>query len=92
MMKDDPTPSTLLEDASPAAHFEAGSALREFIAGRLGAPGCWPNKTRRKHQGLGASVENSSIQRWETDGGTTAASQAAAHRLYATRPLLTQLI
>jgi hypothetical protein len=24
-------------------HFRAGSALAEFLAGRLGAPDCWPN-------------------------------------------------
>jgi hypothetical protein len=24
-------------------YFRAGSALREFLAGRLGAPECWPN-------------------------------------------------
>lgn len=24
-------------------HFRAGSALAEFMAGRLGAPDCWPN-------------------------------------------------
>jgi hypothetical protein len=26
-----------------AEHFRTGSALLEFLAGRLGAPDCWPN-------------------------------------------------
>jgi len=80
-------------------HFKAGSALREFIAGRLGAPACWPDGRRRKHFGAGASDEANSIERWETDGGKTTSTTAPAkrssaipHPFHAVKPLLTQLI
>jgi hypothetical protein len=29
-------------------YFSAGSALREFLAGRLGAPECWPDGCKFK--------------------------------------------
>jgi hypothetical protein len=31
-----------------AEHFRTGSALREFLAGRLGAPACWTNDCKAK--------------------------------------------
>jgi len=93
------TPPALLDDSNTAAHFKVGSALHEFMAGRLGAPGCWPNKIPRKQAVADGSGETSSIQRWETDGGKTIATNAlakdrwAAPRLFhATKPLFTQLI
>ena len=53
-----------------AAHFNTGSALSEFLAGRLGAPGCWPaeNGTRP----VAARAQDNSryaIDRWENEGG-----------------------
>jgi hypothetical protein len=82
-----------------ASHFTAGSALLEFIAGRLGAPACWPNELHRKRVSVSALDDASSIQRWETEGGRTIAATALANRGWAasenfhtTRPLLTQLI
>lgn len=79
-------------------HFKAGSALREFIAGRLGSPGCWPNESCRTLVPP-PTEEARSIQRWETEGGRTIGASAlpenrstASHGFHATRPLLTQLI
>jgi hypothetical protein len=99
VMRDHRTPPAPFDDSNAAAHFKAGSALLEFIAGRLGAPACWPNESRRKHLAPRASDEMSSIQRWESDGGKTIATSALAKRrsappqhFHATRPLLTQLI
>jgi hypothetical protein len=63
------------EDSNAAAHFQDGSALHEFIAGRLGAPGCWPP---RKHGVADVPTERRSIERWETDGGKTSATRAPA--------------
>ena len=78
-------------------HFKVGSALREFIAGRLGAPGCWPVESFRARALDFASNEAASIQRWESDGGRIIAPHAtpirnAFEHLYPNRPLLTQLI
>lgn len=81
-----------------ASHFRAGSALLEFIAGRLGAPACWPNQSYRKLVYSRMADEASAIQRWETEGGTVAATaptnsgSAASENFHPTRPLLTQLI
>jgi hypothetical protein len=82
-----------------ALHFRAGSALREFVAGRLGAPGCWPNDSYRGRIADSVSNETASIQRWESEGGKTIAATALSNRnsaasedLHPTRPLLTQLI
>ncbi len=36
-------------------HFRTGSALLEFLAGRLGAPECWPNECRVKSTIIRAS-------------------------------------
>jgi hypothetical protein len=60
-----------------ASHFRAGSALLEFMAGRLGALACWPNETKL----LSSRVpdEASAIQRWETEGGRTIAATASAN-------------
>ena len=98
-MKDHRTPPPLLDDASEASHFKAGSALREFIAGRLGAPACWPNESYRRLVPSRVADEARSIQRWETEGGRTIAAtalpeshSAASQGFHATRPLLTQLI
>lgn len=82
-----------------ASHFRAGSALLEFIAGRLGAPACWPSESYRKLVHSRVPDEANAIQRWETEGGRTIAAtvpthsgSAAAENFYTTRPLLTQLI
>jgi len=81
------------------SHFRAGSALREFIAGRLGAPACWPNETSRRSVPSHLPDEARSIQRWETEGGRTIAAtalpeshSAALHRFHPTRSLLIPLI
>jgi hypothetical protein len=86
-------------DANASGHFNAGSALSEFMAGRLGAPGCWPEENRRTSILFGARDEVSSIQRWENDGGKTIAAAASAKdpasalpHFHSNRPLLTQLI
>jgi len=50
------------------SHFSFGSALLEFIAGKLGAPGCWPNGT---HPGGGSQAELRALNRWENEGGRT---------------------
>jgi len=81
--KDDRTPARPRNDSGAALHFEAGSALREFGAGRLGAPACWPNENHPGRLSLGASNEASSIQRWETEGGKTMAGTAVANRDWA---------
>lgn len=98
-MKADRIRPAPLDAPAAAAHFEAGSALRDFMAGRLGAPGCWPNESYRKRISVPASDEMSSIQRWETEGGRTIAAtvpsegrSAASQGFHAQRPLLTHLI
>ena len=98
-MKDNRTPTAAHTDPDLLAHFRAGSALREFLAGRLGAPACWPNESYRKLVPARVSDEANSIQRWETEGGRTIPatalhghSSAQLHASHTTRPLLTQLI
>lgn len=98
-MKDDRIPSSPLADSNASAHFNAGSALREFLAGRLGAPGCWPDENHGPRTFLRGPDEVSSIQRWENDGGKTVAASvspkgptSAFPHFHPTRPLLTQLI
>jgi hypothetical protein len=93
------TPPSPLDDSNVSGYFTAGSALAEFMAGRLGAPGCWPDESHRKSVFLRAPDEVSSIQRWENDGGKTIAAAApskgptlASQPFRPTRPLLTQLI
>jgi hypothetical protein len=88
-----------LADSNASGHFTAGSALTEFLAGRLGAPGCWPDENHRTSIFLRVPEEWSSIQRWENDGGKTVAATVPAKRptsalqhFHPTRPLLTQLI
>jgi hypothetical protein len=88
-----------LDDSNASAHFKAGSALSEFMAGRLGAPGCWPDESYRKSALLRVPDEARSIQRWENEGGKTTGAAAPAkgppsapQRFYPTRPLLTQLL
>jgi hypothetical protein len=81
--------------ASASGHFKVGSALSEFMAGRLGAPGCWPDKNRGRSILSRAADEVSSIQRWENDGGKTVAAASPTSALphfHSNRPLLTQLI
>ena len=63
-------------DFSAAGHFKAGSALREFMAGRLGYPGYWPNESYQKLVPVRVSEKEISIQRWETEGGRTITATA----------------
>lgn len=63
-------------DFGAAGHFKAGSALREFMAGRLGFPGYWPNESDQKLVPVRVSEKEISIQRWETEGGRTIAATA----------------
>jgi len=37
-----------MKETNVPNHFEAGTALAEFLAGRLGAPECWPNDCKVK--------------------------------------------
>lgn len=99
MMKGYRTALSRLDDANASAHFNAGSALTEFLAGRLGAPGCWPDENHRTSHLPRGPDDMSSIQRWENEGGKTVAATAAAkgpmsalRHFHPTRPLLTQLI
>lgn len=65
-------------DSNASAHFEAGSALSEFMAGTLGAPSCWPAETHRASPFLRVQDEVLSIQRWENEGGRAFAPAARA--------------
>jgi hypothetical protein len=48
------------------------SALSEFIAGRLGAPGCWPDQRNDAAYTNGATrAVSRAISRWEHEGGKT---------------------
>ena len=49
------------------SHYSFGSALLEFLAGRLGAPGCWPETL----PGGGRQAELRALNRWENEGGRT---------------------
>lgn len=51
-----------------SSHFSPGSALLEFMAGKLGAPGCWRNEREFGHTG---HEELGSLKRWENEGGKT---------------------
>jgi hypothetical protein len=68
-MKSYLTESSPFADSNASAHLEAGSALSEFMAGRLGAPSFWPDGIRRKNVYPRLPDEVSSIQRWENEGG-----------------------
>jgi hypothetical protein len=47
-----------------------GSALFEFMAGRLGAPGCWPGqRSDAAHTNGAARAASRAISRWENEGG-----------------------
>ena len=92
------TPS-LFAVSSAGAHFKAGSALSEFIAGRLGAPSCWPRESHRASAFLRLPEEVLSIQRWENEGGRAVAPSAPGKRPMSalqhfpfTQPFLTQAI
>ena len=67
------------------------------MAGKLGAPGCWPTESQRKIVFLRLPDDVSSILRWENEGGKTIAAPVknpapAIHDFHPTQPLLTQLI
>lgn len=61
-----------------SSHFSFGSALLEFMAGKLGAPGCWPGETN-----CGRHTDLRALNRWENEGGRTLSPLA----LHATRPI-----
>jgi hypothetical protein len=49
-----------------------GSALFEFMAGRLGAPECWPDQRNDAACTNGAArAVSRAISRWENEGGKT---------------------
>lgn len=97
-MKDNRIPPARFQDLDAAAHFGPGSALRQFIAGRLGAPGCWPARQSPKRVVAQLPDETPWIHRWENEGGRTLAATLpqdrvrSRHYFHPTRPLLTQLI
>ena len=74
------------------AYLSAGSALLDFIAGRLGAPGCWPNDNYSRSFVTRAPDETPrSIQRWENEGGKTIVPATfyrsrALHHFHAPQP------
>jgi hypothetical protein len=80
--EDHRTGSISLPLSDAAAHFKAGSALSEFMAGRLGAPDCWPNENNR--WGIFAHVPNqlTAIQRWENEGGRIIVSKSRLNRTW----------
>jgi hypothetical protein len=49
-------------------HFSFGSALLEFMTGKLGTPGCWPDEPRH---GGGRQADLRALNRWENEGGRT---------------------
>jgi hypothetical protein len=96
-MKDYCTLPSQLADSAASAHLKAGSTLSEFMAGRLGAPSCWPAGVYRTNGILHPPNELSSIQRWENEGGKTVAAAATAKSpmsalQYFHPPLTAQLI
>jgi hypothetical protein len=96
-MKDNRTSPAPLADLDAATHFKPGSALRQFMAGHLGAPGCWPAGRYPKRGFAHVPDETRWINRWENEGGRTLATlpkdrAPLPHYFYPTRPLLTQLI
>ena len=65
-----------LDYARPEPHqprqANIGSALFEFMAGRLGAPGCWPDQRNDTAYANGAArAASRAISRWENEGGKT---------------------
>jgi len=50
------------------SHFHYDSALLEFLAGKLGAPGCWPDEIQPAG---GRQVDPRALHRWENEGGRT---------------------
>lgn len=95
-MNDNRTPAPA-EDLEVAAHFRPDSALRQFMAGRLGAPACWPAGQYPKRISAQVPDETKWIHRWENEGGKTLATlpkdrAPLPHHFHTTRPLLTQLI
>lgn len=60
-------------------HFSFGSALLEFMAGKLGAPGCWPAETL---PGGSRHADLRALNRWENEGGRTLSPLA----FHGTRP------
>ena len=63
-----------------SSHFSFGSALLEFLAGKLGAPGYWPDEM---HPGGGRHADLRALNRWENEGGRTLSPLA----LHDTRPI-----
>ena len=68
------------------------------MAGRLGAPSCWPAGRYPKRVVVHVPDETPWIHRWENEGGKTLAATLpkdrapSLHYFYPTRPLLTQPI
>lgn len=97
-MKNYLTASAPFADSNASAHLEAGSALSEFMAGRLGAPSFWPDGIHRKDVYLRLPHEVSSIQRWKNEGGKAVAPARAKgpgpalQLFHPGRSFLTQLI
>jgi hypothetical protein len=76
MVKDNLGASDSLDYAPPEPQkprqANIGSALFEFMAGRLGAPGCWPNQRNdAAHANGAARAASRAISRWENEGGKT---------------------
>jgi hypothetical protein len=92
-MNDNRTPPALADD-----HFRPDSALRQFMAGRLGAPACWPAGAYPKRVSAHVPDETQWIHRWENEGGRTLAATLPKDRVpldnffHPMRPLLTQLL
>jgi hypothetical protein len=82
MVKDNLGASDNLDYARPEAQkprqANIGSALFEFMAGRLGAPGCWPDQRNDTAYTNGAGrAASRAISRWENEGGKTLSARAS---------------
>ena len=76
MVKDNLGASDSLDYAPPEPQkprqANIGSALFEFMAGRLGAPGCWPSQRNDAAYTNGAArAASRAVSRWENEGGKT---------------------
>jgi hypothetical protein len=82
MLKDNLGASDSLDYTRPEPHkprqANIGSALFEFMAGRLGAPGCWPDQRNDTAYTNGAGrAASRAISRWENEGGKTLSARAS---------------
>jgi hypothetical protein len=56
----------------------SGSALFEFMVGRLGAPECWPDRGNKVAYTDGAHDASRAISRWVNEGGKTLSARESS--------------